>query len=198
MFIDADGNKCYLDETREATQYNIVKEKTYTSRTGLDFWFDVNSHTVWTSQDSIFLHEFWSNDRDNPGAAFILHIAGRSIGFSNTGSVFPDVPYMDDIAQKRSDGSRFWEIGIIGGQYRNLERIAGEKSSKAYDYSNSDHFESKEQQEFALTLLEDILSNFTGSFLGQAHGKEQSADVLFTDELKEKIERGDFIEGAGQ
>ncbi|XAT62353.1 hypothetical protein GN278_17200 [Rhodobacteraceae bacterium Araon29] len=194
MFIDADGNKQFTGSSYEQEPLKTGKERTYSgARTGLSFWFDMNCDTVWTSRDDVFLHEHTSKDRDEPGFVFILHIEGRSIAFSKS----PEKRFMLT-SKDREDGSRYWEFGHIGAQHEKYTETLNVTDLQTYKMTNADKFANPEQQEFALTLLEDILTNFMGNWLGLAHGGVQSADVIFTQELQQKIARGDFVEGARQ
>ena len=193
MFIDADGKKHFVGSSIETNPIKTGKEKTYTSRTKPTFWFDVNTHTIWTERDDIFVHEHESDNREEPGYAFILHIEGRAIAFSKS----PEKKFTLTSGD-RADGTRFWEFGHIGEQYEKRTKTLKIAVRKNYKMTNANKFADTKQQEFALTLLKDILSNFTGNWLGLAHGTEQSAEVVLTKELREKIEDGHFVEGLEQ
>jgi len=191
MFIDANGTKHYPDTELETAPIHTGKEKTYTSRTGLSFWFDVNAQTVWTNREDVYLFQYRSTDRENPGKAFFLHISGKSIAFSSElGRYMPSLP------SEKENGTKYWKIGIIGGEYHAYEHTKGELRHKYYPLTNTNHFSSIEEQSFALALIEDILSNFEGSLLRNAHGKEQNAEVIFTTELQQRIAQGDFVKEA--
>lgn len=193
MFIDGDGNEHLVGDIRETKPLKTGKEKSYLSRTGLTFWLDLNTRTVWTDRGDVFLHEHESYDRDEPGFVFILHIEGRSIAFSKSSEQRFMLTSGD-----REDGSRYWEFGHIGAQYENLAKVLTRPLSQTFKMTNAKQFASATQQEFALTLVEDILSHFMGNWLGLAHGNEQFADVIFTEELQQKIACGDFVEDAKQ
>ena len=64
-----------------------------------------------------------------------------------------------------------------------------------YPLTNADKFRDQEQQEQTVLLLEDILSKFSGNWIGSSHGEEQSRVVFFTSEFQSKLRSGALLEG---
>ena len=48
MIIDANGNKIYFERDANVDEFITGKEKTYTSQTGLEFRFDINTRSALT------------------------------------------------------------------------------------------------------------------------------------------------------
>lgn len=194
MIIDADGKKRFFERGSTFVELVTGKEKTFQSRAGLTFWFDINSRCARTSDVQIFLY-FYENPMHGPIGTFpILHIHGRAICFTRRRRSEKEG---NDAVRPGygKDGQTYWELGDMG---LSLHQKDLDQSFVYHPLTNAAQFRSFEEQELAMTLMEDILSKISGDWVGIAHGKPQSATVIFTSEFQEKLQDGTFVEGGVQ
>ena len=82
MIIDADGEKRVFERDGNRKELVTGKERTFHSRTGLKFRFDINTYCAWTSDPEIFIYFYRNTLRGNVGTFPIMHIQGRAICFT--------------------------------------------------------------------------------------------------------------------
>lgn len=116
------------------------------------------------------------------GEWFVLNMDGKKIGFQ-TAEYWRDAQY-----EKLPDGTKVWHIGVIGCDVFVIH--SREPGSK--EFTNTDHFSSKEEQDLALELFAEALTHYNGSRKQSRQGGVK-ARVEYTRELIVKLERGDFI-----
>lgn len=192
MIIDADGNRIHFSDAdlRSHSEGRVGREVTFTSRTGLEFWFSSDHDSALTNNDDVYLYIYRRFIPSDIEKAFILHINGRSIAFADENDQFFD--HKRPVAMEADDGNRYWTIGSIGAELK----APDENSPSYYHYlTNSDKFLDREQQEFAITLVEDVLSNISEDIRRLAFVRPQHASVLWSGEVKEQLKNGSLIEG---
>ncbi|GAB5509996.1 MAG: hypothetical protein Rhims3KO_13970 [Hyphomicrobiales bacterium] len=192
MIIDANGNRIHFSDAdlRIHSEGRVGREVTFKSRTGLEFWFDSDRESVLTSNDNIYLYIYVDLFPGYLQKAFVLHIDGRSIAFADEDGQFFD--QAKSHAKKAEDGNFYWAIGSVGA----MLKVQDENRRSYYHYlTNSDKFSSRDQQEFSITLVEDMLSNISQDIRRLAFVRPQHASVVWSDSVKKKLENGSLIEG---
>lgn len=192
MIIDADGNRIHFSDAdlRSHSEGKVGKEVTFTSRTGLEFWFSSDHESALTNCDDVYLYVHRRAIPSDMEKAIILHINGRSIAFADDNNRFFD--YRRSTAVEADDGKLYWSIGSIGAELK-----APDKNSPSYHHrlTNAEKFLDRRQQDFAITFVEDVLSNISESILRLAVVRPQHASVIWSDRVKEQLENGSLIEG---
>ena len=186
MIIDSDGKIHRFPNSRQ-NPLITGEERRYHTKDGLEYWFDINEQKIVTSNKSIYIFDYMFSVPYCGGNVIILHLDGRAISFCRgNGKMF------GLLADLKPDGSgdRYWDVGSIGTLFRHKDRYV---ARTYYELTNADRFESKEQQEFAMNLITEILQNFVGDWVGVAHGEKQLAEVVITNELKNKLDSGELI-----
>lgn len=114
MIIDAEGKvHFFLEDDRAVHSLNNIDTGVmYKSRIGIKFWFDINSRSFRTENDDVFIYmhsDMWLGGIKN---AFIMHMNGCSISFSNSKGHFFDRSnsFIDE------NGDNYWRIGTVGSQ----------------------------------------------------------------------------------
>lgn len=192
MIIDADGNRIHFSDAdlRSHSEGRVGREVTFTSRTGLEFWFSSDHESALTDDDGIYLYIHRRAIPSDMEKAFILHINGRSIAFADENDRFFD--YTRSSAVEGDDGNRYWTIGSIGAKLKTPDKI---RPSYYHQLTNTDKFLDRDQQEFATTFVEDVLSNISEGILRLSVVRPQHASVVWSDSVKKKLENGSLIEG---
>lgn len=192
MIIDADGNRIHFSDAdlRSHSEGKVGKEVTFKSRTGLEFWFSSDHESALTDNDGIYLYIHRRAIPSDMEKAFVLHINGRSIAFADENNRFFD--YTRSYAVEAGDGNRYWTIGSIGAELKAPDK---NRPSYYHNLTNADKFSDREQQEFAITFVEDVLSNISEVILRLSVVRPQHASVIWTDRVKEQLKNGSLIEG---
>ena len=198
MIIDADGEKHFFSDydLKIHSRGEKGNRVSFTSRTDLEFWFDADEKSALTNDPNVYLYMYNESWLGSIDMAFILHVNGRSIAFADKA---PDARFKGwffhyPYAQENKDGGKYLEIGSVGAQLSHKDRTVARQS---HPLTNAEKFESQAYQEFAITLVEDILSRVSSSASRVARvTKREHAKVIWADEVQKKLFNGDLIEGA--
>ncbi|MFG5379675.1 hypothetical protein [Yoonia sp. R2-816] len=191
MIIDADGEKRVFERDGNRRELVTGKERTFQSRTGLDFWFNYNTDCALTSDPEIFVYFYQNTLRGNVGTFPILHIQGRALCF--TRRPWSRKESYDAVRPRYGkDGQSTWEIGEMG---LSMHHKDPDQARVYYPLTNADKFRDEEQQELGIGLLQDVLSKTTGNWVAHAHGREKTSNVFLTPEFQKKLRSGALLEG---
>lgn len=190
MIIDADGKKHLTesDKYSPGPYGRSGKEEVFETQGGLKFRYDYDSNCFLTDDPDIYLHIYRDVIVHTQRCLFILHIHDRAIAFSEEAH---ELGFFEDYWRNvHEDGTHYWPVGGIGGLFRN----PGKREDNKIALSNVTKFRSRKEQDFAIAFVTDALSRYTGSGSGLWKGKSQHADVIFSDEIQEKLANGALIE----
>lgn len=144
----------------------------HTSRDGIKFWVERDSHRISTDQPDTYLEQVGIGSASGMYHCLVLHLDGHPIEFGG-----PDgLPY----------------------EFRREENPAGDPPMLAFwRFSGlsrlGDHFTSRAQQDRAVRLLTDMLTNFSRNWVGARVGEKQTATVEFSDEFQDALDQGLYI-----
>ncbi len=195
MIIDAYGKKHIFEADTQGGRKPYGKsgnEEIFETQDGLRFWFDIDESCFKTDDDGIYLYIHNDLFMQSAWSAFFLHIHGRTIAFSHKQNDY----FQSWSAERREDGSYYWEIGGIGHLFRYRDPDKGGGPKRVYHaLSNVERFCTRAEQEFAIAFITDVLSRFNGVALSMWRGERQTADVIFTNDIQQKLSVGSLVEG---
>ena len=152
---------------------------------GPKYWYDEKEFTIKSSDPDIWIRFFLPDSRLDIPAKFVLHIDDRDIGFAVS-----EKPTGIKLKKDEASGLPILEFGCFG------IRVAAPGYLEGYKVrTNTDKFESCEQQDRAIDFIRNGFSVFTaGNTTDEIKAGLIGAIVRFTPELEKKFEAGDFIE----
>ena len=145
-----------------------------TSRDGLKFWVDADSRKVLTNQPDTYLEEVRYGPMGGVFRRLVMYIEGHPIEFSGP----DDMPY---------------EFIMERNQHPPPIMLSTWKFSGLSTRGN--HFTSRAQQDQAVRLITEMLSNFNGGWNGARRGESSFATVEFSDEFQQALSDGHYIKG---
>lgn len=146
----------------------------HTSRDGIKFWVDSDSFRILTDEPDTYLEEVHYGSMGGMYRRLVLNLEGHPIEFAGS----DDMPY----------------------EYRLEENPAGDPPMSAFwRFSGlstlGDHFTSRAQQDRAVRLLTDMLTNFNRGWASAQLGQKQSATVEFSQQFQDALDQGLYIRG---
>ena len=152
---------------------------------GPNYWYDEKVFTLKSSDPDIWITYYLAEYRLNNPPRFVLHIDDRDIGFS-----ISEEPVRIKLVEDEASGLPILEFGYFGIQVSGCRGYESRKTK-----TNTDKFESREQQDRAINFIRNGLPYFSGgNFPGEKRTGLIAAIVRFTPELEKKFDAGDFIE----
>lgn len=173
----------------------LSKANTYETSDGLSFWYDYEQRKIVTANPSIFLGIVRVGERNSEKQLY-LSIDNVKIQFAG-----PNGDALPAFQERDNDGVTIWEFGSIGVPFYydtlsdDLKHERKRPASERYvPLAIDEKFNSLEQQSKAISYVQDFLSRYNDNWIGASRGDEQSARVVFTDELQQLILAGSYVE----
>ncbi len=144
----------------------------HTSRDGIKFWVEYDSHRILTDKPDTYLEELKIGSVAATWFRLVLHLDGHPIEFAG-----PDgMPY--EFRREHNPAGAppmlaFWRFSGLG--------------------ELGDHFTSRAQQDRAVRLLTDMLINFKRDWVGARIGETQTATVEFSQQFQVALDQGHCI-----
>ena len=153
--------------------FDITKATRYTARDGTIFFANANKWKIQTEDDEVSL-EFRRHGSMNRHTTIFLNFGEKGIKISG--------PDDDNIAFK----SRYTEGAIPPVQVTQIIYRINRDGDKFKDF---------DEQKRITDLMVDMLSSFSGNWTASAHGREVNPVTIISDEFKEKLKSGVYIDG---
>lgn len=176
--------------------HDLSNVNIYELESGERFWFDSNYYRAVTDDPNKYIQFIWRVYLGTPIHCMYLVMDGRAIQFAGK-----DGEFLPMQAHKNQNGKSIWQFGSIG---KTLKYHTGDIDSALNIYrpmlernvilAADSKFSSLEQQEQGLDFFTSVLSRYEAGWSRFRRGIEQQAIVEFTRELKQQVERGDFVE----
>ncbi len=144
----------------------------HTSRDGIKFWVDADLHMILTDRPNTYLDHVRYGPFSGVYKRLVLYLDNHPIEFAG-----PDgMPYEFQLERNPAGDPIMlttWQFSSLG--------------------SRGDHFTSRAQQDLAVRLITDMLSNFNRDWIGAWHAEKQTATVEFSDGFQTALHEGRYI-----